>query len=466
MKTILDNKYEIEAFKGKGGYSEVFLVKDIKTHKEYAAKIITKYNLNLANELEICKIIKKQIKSPYIIEFIENGIGTIQKGEKIIENQEYYIFNYASNNNLWKYIYLGPFKEKYCKIIFEKILKGVKSLHDKGVCHLDINPNNILLDDNFTPKICDFGLATFINGEDGTGKLYNILGTSFFKPPQMYINSSYNGIKADIFSLGVTLFALMTNKPCFRAASKKDKYYKNLLENHKKYENYFKIKFNIEFNEIFLDLFYQMVAFEEEKRPKNIETILEHKWFNEINELSKDERMILEEQVRLEFEKRNTIINKSTQFELNINDSKRIFERTHKKTEYFSKDINPKLINDELKMDNYIKIKGNLNPNEFMNNLAYEINFLYDGLIEPSKKNLKFICIFKKKDNNYEIETDDDNILDFEYLNQIEKDCIIQIKLLKLKNEEYILRFRKQSGELYDYYQNLFNIFEKIEKLI
>ena len=464
MKPILDNKYEMASLIGIGGYSEVYLVKDIKTQREYAAKIITKYSVNLANELKICKIIKEQIKSPYIIEFIENGIGPIQKGEKIIKNQEYYIFNYASKNNLWKYIYLGPFKENYCKIIFEKILKGIKSLHDKRICHLDINPNNILLDDNYIPKICDFGLATFINGEDDS-ELYNILGTAFFKPPQMYINSSYNGIRADIFCLGVTLFALLTNKPCFRAASKKDKYYKNLLDNHNKYENYFKKKFNIELKEVFLDLFYKMVAFEEDKRPKNIEEILKHKWFNEINDLNNDERMILEEQVRLEFEKRENIINENTKLKVNINSSKRIFERIHKKNEYFSKDISPKLINKELKLDQYIVIKGNLNANEFMNNLAYEIKFLYDAKIEPSKKNLKFICIFSKKDDDEE-DGDDDDILDFENLNQIKKDCVIQIKLFKLKNEEYILRLRKHSGELYDYYQNLFNILEKAQKFI
>ena len=76
--------------------------------------------------------------------------------------------------------------------------------------------------------------------------------------------------------------------------------------------------------------------------------------------------------------------NSKTQLKVQINPSKRIFERRHKKNEYFEKDIYPVLLNEEIKMDNYIKIKGDLNQNEFMNNLAYEINFLYDSKIESS----------------------------------------------------------------------------------
>ena len=460
---LIDNKYCIKSKKGEGGYSLVFQVKDIETKKEYAAKIITKITNISKNELNICKIIKNKIHNSYIIDFISNGIGPIQKGKKISKKIEYYIFGYASKGDLWKYILQGGFKEKYSKIIFTKILEGIQALHKIDICHRDIKPHNILLDDNFNPKICDFGFATSIKGEDGSGKLYDNLGTHIFKPPQMYLtNNSYNGIKADIFSLGVTLFILVASKPCFYASSKKDKYYNNIINNHQQYESDLK-KNNINISNTLLNLFYKMVAFEEKNRPDNIEEILKDEWFNEIRDLNNDERMILEEQVRLDFEKKEKDIIEKTQLKENIKIKDRILEDKDEEIEYFKNNTNIKLIKNWMKMDNYIIINGDLNPIDFMNNLAYKINYYYGCEIEPSQKNLKFNAIFKK---NEEEEEEEEEELDFKNIRQNDKNCIIQVKLYKSNKDEFILRFIKKLGELNDYYHNLLNIIDKAKKLL
>ena len=462
---LLDNKYIVEKFKGNGGYSKVFLVKEINSQKEYAAKILTKVSRASTNELDICNIIKNKIKdNTYIIDFITHGNGSIQKDKKIKINQNYYIFSYASKGDLWQYILEGGFKEVYCKIIFEKILKGVQLLHNIGICHRDINPNNILLDDNFNPKICDFGFSTPIKKDDD--KLYDILGTSIYKPPQMYIkNTPYNGKKADIFSLGVTLFVLLTKKPCFLAASRKDKYYRNIMDNHKAYQHYFKKIIQNDTSDLFFKLFFKLVEFDEKERPKDIKEILDHEWFDQIKQLNNDDRMILEEQVRLEFQKRENEINKKVKLDLIVSLEKRIFERNQNKS-FFENDINPKLINIEPKMDNYIRIKGNLNPSEFMNNLAKELNYLYSYEIQESKKNLKFNCIIKKIENNIENDDYDDDELDFENCNYLDKDCIIQVKLFKLNSVEFLLRFIKKEGTKNDYYTHLLTIIKEAKNLI
>ena len=51
------------------------------------------------------------------------------------------------------------FEEKYGKLIFKDILRGIMACHKEGICHADIKLNNILLDKNFLPEISDFGLA-------------------------------------------------------------------------------------------------------------------------------------------------------------------------------------------------------------------------------------------------------------------------------------------------------------------
>ena len=121
-------------------------------------------------------------------------------------------------------------KERYAKLIFHKILKGVKALHDAGICHRDLKMQNILVDEEFNPKICDFGFASDIKGTDGTGFLKEFLGTLNYAAPEIFLNRPYKGIKADVFSLGVVLLNLVTCKIGFIQAIRKDKYYKNILK--------------------------------------------------------------------------------------------------------------------------------------------------------------------------------------------------------------------------------------------
>ena len=82
----------------------------------------------------------------------------------------------------------------------------------------------------------------------------------------MNINSCYNGIKADIFSLGVTLFLILTNRGCFARACKDDKFYYNFVNNYDNYESYLKKRYH--FTDEFLDLFSSMISFEEKKDQK------------------------------------------------------------------------------------------------------------------------------------------------------------------------------------------------------
>ena len=115
---------------------------------------------------------------------------------------------------------------------------GLQSIHKENICHRDIKLENILLDENYNPKLCDFGLSEF-NKEN----LTESVGTVNYAAPEILEQKPYNGFKIDIFSLGVTLLTLVTGATGFSQATSKDFAYFLIKNNlYEQYWNAFGIK--------------------------------------------------------------------------------------------------------------------------------------------------------------------------------------------------------------------------------
>ena len=100
---------------------------------------------------------------------IEYGEGPVKIGSNLVQTKQYLILDYASKGEIFDYMICVQkgLSERHAKFMFKKILEGVQSCHLSGICHRDLKLQNILLDDDFNPKICDFGFATELKGKDG-----------------------------------------------------------------------------------------------------------------------------------------------------------------------------------------------------------------------------------------------------------------------------------------------------------
>ena len=228
----INSKYIILKKKGEGLTSKVYKVRDTDNQNIYAAKVFIEPYKRFEKEIEMLNIIKA-LNNPYIINIIDSGNGTVIKKGEPQQNRQYIIFDYVSKGEIDEFIFLNdtPFSELHSKYIFSKILKGVQAFHNLNICHRDLKLKNILLDDSFTPKICDFGFAT-----KNTGHLLDFLGSYSYAAPEIYLQRSYDGIKADIFSLGVILLNLTSCKWGFNKAVLTDKKYYKIIK--KCYENF------------------------------------------------------------------------------------------------------------------------------------------------------------------------------------------------------------------------------------
>jgi serine/threonine protein kinase len=119
----------------------------------------------------------------------------------------YNVMEYCENGSLSSIIKeTGPLEETVCRFVFSQIINAVKYLHDRKFAHLDIKLENILLDKFFNVKLADFGSGVSLIK---TKKLTNHkVGTPLYMAPevkQLLEGQYYQGMKADIYSLGVTL---------------------------------------------------------------------------------------------------------------------------------------------------------------------------------------------------------------------------------------------------------------------
>ena len=464
----IDKKYTIITKIYEGNLSKVYLAEDLTTKKKYAIKSLEKQS-DFEKELSIVTKVSK-LNNPYIINYIDHGEEYIKKNSS--KKNKYIIFEYASNGDFYDYIEVTKkgLEEIYAKFIFKKILDGVQAIHESGICHRDLKMNNILVDEFFNPKICDFGFATETQGKNGPLKLTEYLGTTNYAAPEMYENKPYDGVKADIFSLGVILLNIVRCKIGFLDANYNDYYYIYIIK--KNYNDYWKIveKLIGKVPEQVKKLYFKMVAYKPNERP-SIKEILEDPWMKEIKDLKDEEYKKLEEQVNKKFKeldkevkKKNETVNTNKTFNqtIKIKENKDLSENEFEK-EYFKLDLTPKyILQTGLNMKHYIKINGDLNPAGFMNSLANEIKNKYGDKckIEENEQKLKFKIIFEnseKFEEEYQNEKEEEiKNIEKEKSNDADifierKGSIIQIKLFESVNGGYIVRFARNQGKIEDF---------------
>nr|2PML_X Chain X, Ser/Thr protein kinase [Plasmodium falciparum]2PMN_X Chain X, Ser/Thr protein kinase, putative [Plasmodium falciparum]2PMO_X Chain X, Ser/Thr protein kinase [Plasmodium falciparum] len=218
------NDYRIIRTLNQGKFNKIILCE--KDNKFYALKKYEKSLLEKKRDFTKSNNDKISIKSKYddfknelqIITDIKNEYCLTCEGIITNYDEVYIIYEYMENDSILKFDeYFFVLDKNYTcfipiqviKCIIKSVLNSFSYIHnEKNICHRDVKPSNILMDKNGRVKLSDFGESEYMVDK----KIKGSRGTYEFMPPEFFSNeSSYNGAKVDIWSLGICLYVMFYN---------------------------------------------------------------------------------------------------------------------------------------------------------------------------------------------------------------------------------------------------------------
>jgi len=214
--TRIDN-YVISKTLSRGGFSYVYLAKEVETGKRVVLKEYMPSKL-AKRDAEMRVVARKE----ETIEYFNHGRKLfLQEAKTLAKLQHpnivrvnnffsgngtvYIVMDYEQGHNLHTYIkkHGGFLSEQFLLTVFPDLLKGLALIHKTGFLHLDIKPSNVHLRPGGSPLLLDFGAVHPIM-QTRSSQLTQVI-TPGFSPIEQYNNNGYVGPWTDIYSLGASM---------------------------------------------------------------------------------------------------------------------------------------------------------------------------------------------------------------------------------------------------------------------
>ena len=206
----LDGRYEIQEIIGVGGMAVVYKAHDNQENRTVAVKILKE---EFVSNEEFLRRFKNESKAiamlshPNIVNVYDVSFGDLI---------QYIVMEYIEGITLKEFIEQeGSLRWKDALHFTTQILKGLQHAHDKGIVHRDVKPQNIMVLPDGTIKVTDFGIARFARSEQRTITDKAIGSVHYISPEQA--RGENTNEKADIYSVGVMLYEMLTGKLPFQA---------------------------------------------------------------------------------------------------------------------------------------------------------------------------------------------------------------------------------------------------------
>jgi serine/threonine-protein kinase len=209
LGTTLNGRYRLEARIGAGGMSTVYRAFDETLQRQVAIKLMNREVASDSDQLERFRREARavaQLSHPHIV-------GVIDAGED--DGRPYIVFEYVDGETLKDRIRrMGrlPIAEAVAYAI--EIARALGAAHARHIVHRDVKPQNVLIDEEGSARVTDFGIARTLDEEELTAD-GRVLGTTDYVSPEQALGRHVTG-QSDLYSLGIVLYEMLTGEIPFK----------------------------------------------------------------------------------------------------------------------------------------------------------------------------------------------------------------------------------------------------------
>lgn len=187
---------------GEGAYGAVWLAREQKTGKQVAIKFYThRRGLDWS-------LLSREVEKLALLYTSRNIVRLLDVGWQ--SDPPYYVMEYLERGSLENHLASGPLEPSESVRIIRSVCQALVHAHGRGVLHCDLKPANVLLDDDFEPRLCDFGQSRLCHEQNPA------LGTLFYMAPEQADLKAVPDARWDVYALGAMLYHLLTGSPPYR----------------------------------------------------------------------------------------------------------------------------------------------------------------------------------------------------------------------------------------------------------
>lgn len=210
---MLDGRYRVLSHIADGGMASVYLALDTRLEREVALKVMRP---GLAADETFVSRFRREARSAARLSH-PHVVAVFDQGED--DGSMFLAMEYVPGQTLREVMQAeGPLTPRAALDIMDPVLQALSAAHRAGIIHRDVKPENVILRDDGTVKVADFGLARAVSTQTTTAQTGMLLGTVAYLSPEQ-VERGIADARSDVYAAGLILFEMLTGTKAFTGDS-------------------------------------------------------------------------------------------------------------------------------------------------------------------------------------------------------------------------------------------------------